>query len=131
MQSLCTFVISILIAATGIYFVYNGLERFMYPLPVQYANVYAVTIAVTVLVKIGMGFMFRLFDKKSPSPVIKALSLDSFLDCFITLAALMSLVLIQRVNYAVDGIFAIITGSIISVSAIKNIISQAKYLIND
>ena len=131
MQSLCTFVISILIAATGIYFVYNGLERFMYPLPVQYANVYAITIAVTVLVKIGMGFMFRMFDKKSPSPVIKALSLDSFLDCFITLAALMSLVLIRRVNYAVDGVFAIITGSIITASAIKNIISQTKYLIND
>lgn len=131
LQSLCTFVIGIFIAVTGIYFVYNGLERIMYPIPVQYASKYTVVITATIFVKIGMGFMFRLFDKKSPSPIIKALSLDCFLDCFITLAALMSLVLIRRVNYAVDGIFAVITGGIISASAIKNIISQAKFLVNN
>ena len=131
MQSLCTFIIGMFIAVTGIYFVYNGLERIMYPIPVQYTNTYAVVITATIFVKAGMGVMFHLFNKKAASSVIKALSLDCFLDCFITLSALMSLVLIQRVNYAVDGVFAIITGSIISASAIKNIISQAKFLIND
>lgn len=131
MQSLCTFVIGIFIAVTGIYFVYNGIERIMYPVPVQYLTKYAVIVAATVFVKIGMGIMYKLFDKKAPSPVIKALALDSFLDSLITVAALMSLVLIQKVNYAVDGIFAVITGSIITVSAIKNIISQSKFLINN
>ena len=84
-QSLCTFVISLLIAGTGIYFVYNGLERMMYPVPVRSMPVYLAVISCTVFVKLFMGFMFRAFDKKAPSPVIRALSLDSFLDCFITI----------------------------------------------
>ena len=130
-QSLCTFVISLFIAATGIYFVYNGLERMMYPLPVQYSTVYLAVIIGTIFVKLLMGFMFRAFDKRAESSVLKALALDSFLDCFITLATVMSLVLIVKVNYAVDGLFAIITGSIISVSAIKNIVRETKYLINN
>ena len=130
-QSLCTFVISLLIAGTGIYFVYNGIERMMYPLPVQYSLKYLAVISVTVGVKALMGLMFRAFDKKSESPVLKALALDSLLDCFITLAAVMSLVLVSKINYAVDGLFAIVTGSIISASAIKNIIRETKYLINN
>ena len=130
-QSLCTFVISLFIAVTGIYFVYNGSERLLYPLPVSYSLKYAVAISATIVVKILMGLMYKAFDKRVNSPVLKALSLDSFLDCFITLAALMSLILIQRVNFAVDGTFAIITGSIITVSAIKNIISEAKFLVNN
>ncbi len=130
-QSLCTFVISLLIAATGIYFVYNGLERMMYPVPVQYSALYLAVISATVLVKLLMGIMYKVFDKKAPSTVLKALVLDSFLDCFITLSAVMSLVLVTKINYAVDGLFAIITGSAITVSAIKNIVSETKFLINN
>ena len=114
-QSLCTFVISLLIAATGIYFVYNGLERMMYPIPVRSSSRYLTVLCITIGIKICLGFMFRAVNRKAPSPVVKALALDSFLDCFITLAAIMSLVLISKVNYAVDGIFAIITGSAVSV----------------
>ncbi len=43
----------------------------------------------------------------------------------------MSLVLIQKVNFAVDGIFAVITGGAITVSAVRNIIKETKFLIND
>lgn len=130
-QSLCTFVISLVIAVSGIYFIYNGMERMMYPLPVSYTPKYAFVIIGTIAAKILMGIMFILFNKKSGSTVLKALILDSFLDCFVTLSALMGLFLITKVNYAVDGIFAIITGAIITVSAIKNIISETKFLINN
>ena len=72
-QSLCTFVISMIIFVTGAYFIYNGLERLMYPLQISYSNQYAIIITVTVFVKILMGFMYMAFNKKKPSPVIKAL----------------------------------------------------------
>ena len=128
-QSLCTFVISLLIAGTGIYFVYNGIERMMYPVPVQYSVNYLIIISATVVIKALMGLMYKAADKKAESAVLKALALDSLLDCFITLAAVMSLVLVTKLNYAVDGLFAIVTGSAISVSAIKNIIRETKFLI--
>ena len=130
-QSLFTLFISLFIAATGIYFVYNGLERTLYPLPVSYTVKYAVILAATIVVKILMGIMFYRFNRTSSSTVLKALTLDSFLDCFITLAALMGLILIQKVNFAADGIFAVITGSIITASAVKNIVQESRYLINE
>ena len=58
-------VISLLIAGTGIYFVYSGLERMMYPVPVRSMPVYLAVISGTVFVKLFMGFMFRAFDKKA------------------------------------------------------------------
>lgn len=130
-QSLCTFIISLVIAVSGIYFIYNGMERMLYPLPVSYTPKYALVIIGTIFAKILMGVIYIFFNKKESSSVLKALILDSFLDCFVTLSALMGLFLITKVNYAVDGIFAIITGAIITVSAIKNIISEAKFLINN
>lgn len=130
-QSLFTFVISLFIAVTGAYFVYNGLERVMYPLKISYSVSYAYIITATVFVKILMGVMYILFNKKSHSPVLKALVLDSFLDAMITLFTLMGLVLVNRVNFAVDGIFAIIIGTMVVISASKNLISQSRYLIND
>lgn len=130
-QSLCAFVISLIIAVTGIYFVYNGLERMMYPLMVAYSNEYALIIIATIIVKIIMGFMYNAFNKKNSSPVLKALILDSFLDCCLTAFVLLGLFVVGKLNYAVDGAFAIATGIAIAISAIKNVKEQAKALIND
>lgn len=130
-QSLCTFVISLIIAVTGAYFVYNGTERIMYPLPVSYSKNYALIIIAAIFVKIAMGVMFCAFYSKNHSPVLKAFITDSFLDCFVTLSALMGLFLVSKLNFAVDGIFAVITGGIITVISIKEIINQAKYLIKE
>lgn len=130
-QSLCTFIISLVITASGAYFVYNGLERILYPLPVTYTRTYAVILSATVPVKIIMGALYARFNKKAHSSILRALVLDSILDCFVTAFAVMSLLLVTKVNYALDGFFAVITGSIITVFAIKNIIQQSKFLIND
>jgi divalent metal cation (Fe/Co/Zn/Cd) transporter len=130
-QSLCTFVISIVIGVTGAYFVYNGLERLLYPLPVAYSKKYAIVIASTILVKIFMGLLYIKANKKAPTPVFKAMVLDSFLDCAVTLFALMGLFLITKLNFSIDGIFAIIVGIFVTVSAVKNIIEQTKFLINN
>lgn len=130
-QSLCTFVISLIIAATGAYFVYNGLQRLMYPLRIAYSEEYAYIIIATVFAKILMGLMYMAFNKKASSPVLKAMILDSFLDCAVTIFALMGLFLITNVNFAADGIFAIIIGTAVTVSAVKNTIEQSKFLINN
>ena len=61
--------------------------------------------------------------------MLKALEMDCYLDCFVTAAALMSLVLNDVVHFPIDGTFAVIAGAFITVSAIKNVIREAKYLI--
>lgn len=130
-QSLCTFVISLIIAATGAYFMYNGLNRLLYPLRIAYSIEYSYIIIATVFAKVLMAFMYIYFNKKAGSPVLKAMVLDSFLDCATTIFALMGLFLITKINFAADGIFAIIIGAAVTVSAVKNIIEQSKYLINN
>ncbi len=129
-QSLSTFVIGLVIAVTGIYFAYNGAERLFYPLPVAYMDIYAVAIIASLAVKALLALFMHLSNRSIGSAVIRALALDSALDCLITLFVLMSLFLVQRVNFAVDGIFALVCGVIITISAIRNIISQTKYLIS-
>lgn len=128
-QSLCTVFISLVIAVTGIYFVYHGTERLMYPTPVSYLVRYAVLLAVTIAVKLLMGLTFRMFHRKAPSSVLKALELDCYLDCFVTAAALMSLVLNDKVHFPIDGTFAVIAGVCITVSAVKNVVRESKRLI--
>lgn len=130
-QSLASFVISAFITVCGIYFVYNGLDRVMYPLPVSYFLKYALIIIATIFVKILLALLFFFANKKQPSPVLKALFLDSVLDCFITLFVVMGLFLIKKINLAIDGYFALICGGVITAFAIKNIIGEAKYLITD
>lgn len=130
-QSLLTFVISIIIAVTGFYFAYNGLERLLYPLPVSYSAGYAAAVGATIIVKLLLALYFHRTSKTAPSPVLRALTLDSVLDCFITLFALMGLFLIVRVRFAADGVFAILCGTAITVSAVRTVIAEAKYLINE
>lgn len=130
-QSLCSFVIGLIVTVTGIYFIYNGIERLLYPVPVSYAQKHAVLLILTIAVKILMGTAYIFVNKKANSPVFKMLVLDSFMDCAVTITVLMGFMLIAKIHYAADGIFGIITGLIITVSAVKSVFLQAKFLINE
>ena len=130
-QSLSSFVIGIIVAVTGASCVYSGLERFTYPLPVSYSASYARLICVTALVKLVMGFVYMRVNKNHPSPVFKALILDSFLDFGITVSTLGSFFLIEKFGLALDGIIGIAIGTLIFVSSAKSVWQQAKNLVND
>lgn len=130
-QSLASFIIGAVVAVTGAYFAYSGLERLMYPTPIAYSKNYAVLIFMTIFVKLIMGIVLLCVNKNSPSPVIRTLTLDSFMDTVITLAAFMGFTLVEKINFAVDGIVSVIMGIAVAALAMKTVITEAKYLIND
>lgn len=130
-QSLATFVIGIILAVTGAYFAYNGVERLMYPVAISYLKKYAMLIGITIIVKAAMGIVYCCLNKKSKSPVFKALIADSILDTVITMSSLLSLTLSVKINFAIDSIISIAIGLIVCVSAVKTVISQGRYLINE
>lgn len=130
-QALASFVIGLILAITGGYFAYNGVERLLYPVQISYSFKYAVLIATTILVKLVMGIVYLSVNKKHPSPVYKALITDSFLDCVVTACTLMSLTLSVKINFAIDGIISVAIGLAVAVSAVKSIVEQSKYLINN
>lgn len=130
-QSLASFVIGAVVAVTGVYFAYSGIERLMYPTNISYSVNYAVLILLTVFVKLAMGIFYFYTDKKSPSPVIKTLTLDSFMDTFVTLASFLGLTLTEKINFAVDGIVSVVMGITVAAAALKTAVSEAKYLISN
>jgi len=130
-QALAGFVISLILVVTGAYFAYNGLERCLYPVKVSFSMAYAVLIAITIFVKLIMGIVYINVNKKTPSPVFRTLILDSFLDCTVTAVTLIGLTLTVKINFTIDGIVSVLIGSIVAISAAKEVIRQSKILINE
>lgn len=130
-QSLASFVIGLILAFTGAYFAYNGIERLMYPVPISFLYKYAILISVTALAKLIMGIVYFKINKKHASPVYKTLIMDSFLDCAVTLTTLISLTLSVKINFAIDSILSIVIGITVAISAVKTLWAQCKYLINE
>lgn len=130
-QSLASFVIGLILAFTGAYFAYNGIERLMYPVPISFLYKYAILISVTALAKLIMGIVYFKINRKHASPVYKTLIMDSFLDCAVTLSTLISLTLSVKINFAIDSILSIVIGIAVATSAVKTLWAQCKYLIND
>lgn len=130
-EALAGFVIGIIVAVTGAICIYNGLERFIYPVLVSFSFKYALLIGATAIIKLLMGAVYMTANRKSPSPVLKAMILDSWLDFAITLISLAGFYLIEKINFAADGVFGIIIGIIIFVSASKSVYEQARFIIED
>lgn len=128
-EQLFSFVMSVAVALAGFYFAYSSLERLMYPAPVWYTPLYLVMLAVTAAVKIFLFFFYRTFYKKTASPVIKVMSVDSILDFFITAVTVLTLYISGKGSFSFDAIFGILISVLIIVSAVKLIISNAKEII--
>ena len=114
-----SFVMSVIILLTGLYFAYNSLERLFYPTPISYLTRYLVMLIVTVAVKFIMFFAYRGVYRITGSPIIKVMAADSILDCFITLATVMSLTVSQYVEFAVDAVFGLVISTVLVTSAVK------------
>jgi cation diffusion facilitator family transporter len=130
-QSLVSFVTALAVALTGAYFAYQGAEKLLYPTLVSFRVNYAVMVAVTAGVKLAMGFFFRRAYVRTPSPVYKTIMLDCFMDCGITLCALMSFGLSEKLNFAIDGIISVFIGVFVAIGAIKTLKEQTRYLIGN
>lgn len=130
-QSLLSFVMSVIVAFSGFYFAYNSLERFVYPTPVNYLEKYLYLILGTTAAKLMMIFVFRYLGKKADSPVIKVMAVDGVLDFFVSGVTVLTLILTKSGGYAYDAVAGVVIGVIITVGAIKLVVSSVKQIIFD
>lgn len=130
-QSLLSFVMSVIVAFSGFYFTYNSLERFVYPTPVNYLEKYLYLILGTTAAKLMMIFVFRYLGKKADSPVIKVMAVDGVLDFFVSGVTVLTLILTKSGDYAYDAVAGVVIGVIITVGAIKLVVSSVKQIIFD
>lgn len=130
-ESLCSFVIGLVLLTVGSYFMYNGVERLFYPLPIAYATTHAILLLLTLPVKLLLAWIYRIINRSRRSTVLHTLFLDSILDTAMTAFVLFGFFLIPKVQLAVDGIFAIAVGLFVVLNALKTVYTEAKFLINN
>lgn len=128
-ESLVSFIMSLAVAFSALYFGYNSLERFMYPTPVWYTHKYFVIILFTLLAKIGMMVVFYIVKKKTVSPVTKVFAFDGMLDVFISAVTLLTLVLAKSGTYSADAVIGVIISIFMIAGSIKLLVSSVKKII--
>ena len=129
MESITTFVMSIIMTVAGCSFAYNSLSRLMTPVPVWYFTKYAIIIGFTCLVKLLLGVIFTFRYKKTRSAVLKTVMLDSYLDCAITLMTLISFTLSNTVGFALDSVLGLVISIVIAILGNRLIYSSVCKLI--
>ena len=129
-QQLLSFVLAIVVLIVGFSFAYSSLERFMYPTPIWFQMKYFYVLLATALAKLAMFFFYRAFAKKTRSSVLRVMQQDSVLDFFITLTTLISFVLTQYVDFAVDAVFGLLISALICFNAARMIRSAVTALLN-
>ncbi len=129
MEHVTTFIMSLIMTVAGFSFAYNSLSRLMTPVPVWYFTKYAIIIGFTCLVKLLLGVIFSFRYKKTNSPVLKTVMLDSYLDCAITLMTLISFTLSNTIGFALDSILGLAISIVIAILGIRLIISSISELI--
>ncbi len=128
-EELINLLLSTVILMTGFVFVYTSLQRLMYPVPVWYSTKYAAVIGGTALVKLIMGIVFNRIDKKHKSDIIKNLSVDSFLDFFMSFCIVISFTLTSKFGYAIDSVMGLVASFVIIISGIKSFLASCKVII--
>lgn len=124
-----SFLIAVFMVGAGLIFAYNSVERFFAPTPIWFFARYAVIIGITCIIKLIMGFTFSKFYKKDKSPVTKALMLDSFTDCGITLVSLISFTLSNYTKFIIDAYLGLLISIVIAVFGVKLAVSSFGNLI--
>ena len=129
MEYVTSFIISIIMVFSGISFCFNSLERFLAPTPIWYFKNFAIIIGITCLVKLFLGIVFVIHNKKEQSPIFKTIMLDSFLDCSITFVTLISFTLSHKIGFTLDAFLGLAISISITVSGIRLVVSSLSQVI--
>ena len=128
-EDLLTFIISVIIGFTGFYFAYSSAERLMYPTTVSYRTKYLYILIATAVAKLIMFAVLRTLNKKGNSDILRVMSVDCILDFFITSVTVMTLLISTYGTYAADALCGIVISIVITVSAVKTMLSSCRKLV--
>lgn len=129
-EQLITFILSVIIVATGLVFLYNSAERLMYPTPVWFSMRYFYLLSATAVTKLLLFFFLKRKAPETGSEIIKVMSVDSLMDFFITAVTVITLYASHKGSFSFDACTGILISVIILVSGIKNLRQNTALLLN-
>lgn len=122
-------VMSLIITLSGVYFAYTSLSRLSMPTPIWFYFNFAIILAISCLIKLVLALVFLKLYKKNGSVIFKTIMLDSFLDCCVTLVALISFSLSNTTGIVIDGFLGLAISIMITVSGVKLVLSSVSKLV--
>ncbi|MCX7695919.1 MAG: cation-efflux pump [Caloramator sp.] len=96
-------IVSILVLLVGFEFLKSSFEKILLPTPLTF-NIYTIIVlAVSIIIKLWLGYFNRILSQVSSSGAISATSFDSFSDVIITSTVLISILISRFFNISIDG----------------------------
>lgn len=129
-EQLLTLGLSVIVAASGVVFLYNSLERLMYPTPMWFTMSFLWMLSGTAICKLGMLFLFKRQHRKTGSQVLRMMALDCRLDFFVNLVTIITLIMSKLEFYAFDAFCGIAISVIITASGVKMLLGCVRQLVN-
>lgn len=130
-EDIVSFVMLIVVAIVGFFFIYFSVERLFYHPPIFFAWWSFGVIAATAAVKMIMYFGYAWAYKKNPSPVIKINKIDCILDAAVTLMTLLSYGVSVAGTFPVDSVVGIMIGVLLFAGVIVMLKRNISSIIGD
>lgn len=128
-EYLAGFVVAMVTVIMGVVFFFRSFTRLAMPEPVYYRLSSLIIMLVALAVKIGMAVAYGLVNRRVCSSALRALLLDSLLDVGVTLTAVISFVVSQRVSYAVDAWLGVATSVAVVAVGAKMVVDNVRLLL--
>lgn len=101
----------------------------MYPTTVSYRTKYLYILIATAAAKLFMFAVLKTLNKKGNSDILRVMSVDCILDFFITSVTVMTLLISTYGTYAADALCGVVISVVITVSAVKTMLTSCRKLV--
>lgn len=131
MEYVADFLMAIIVCCVGGGFLYTAIERLVLTYLLTFTWRYFIIIAVTAVIKVGMGFFYLVRNKHTASGVLRASATDSFIDAGVTAMTLLGYLLNRYAKLRIDAIFGIVISVFMLLNGIKLLVSSVKVLLGE
>ncbi len=121
-EYIAAFIVAFLVIQVGFSFLKSSVEKIINPQAVAFNLVSVIILAVSIGIKLWLGYFNKSLGQRVNSKVMKATAIDSFSDAAITLVTIVSILVATFFEINVDGF----VGVILSIIVMWNGISIAK-----
>lgn len=118
-EYIASFLIAVMILFVGFQFILESIAKMIEPQSINFTFVAVIVLAVSIVVKLAMGIFYFVKSKELNSSALNASAFDSFFDCLITAAVLVSLLIENFTGLNVDAYCSLAVSIVIIVSGIN------------
>ncbi len=118
-EYIVSMLLSFFLIFVGVELCHNSIDKIFHPVKSNFTAPVIFILALTVLVKVWLGFFWRKISKKIDSNVMSATSADSFSDAFSTFTVLVCALLSTVTDLNLDGYAGVCVSVFLLINALR------------